>query len=230
MSMPKVYVGPKLLTVYDPAWLVSLFSNGSFQPMITTMKIDREGVVFYKLQVRDLNTSKVLDVQFVLPEELTSTVHLSVPSSEYSTESFEAVWDTQSEAADAFKSVINQSLEFWLKQIQTANSFDKVPEIKLLYSSCVLKWPWKNNSNEEYFRKFRIADQLHKFNLGIGYYNQEKNSCGVTLQLSLYPGKTASAIEASQASRKRRRTKEDGEETKGDDETKAEETVVVSIE
>jgi hypothetical protein len=204
MSSQKVSVGPKTLTVYDPSWLVFLFGNHLYQPVTSPMKIDREGVVFYKLQVKDMNTNKILDVHFVLPEELSSTVYLITPDYKGKNE-MEAVWDTVSDSAVAYKDAVNQALDYWLKQIQTANTFDKTPEIGLLPPCSNLKWPWKNHSNEEYFRDFNPTFQLHKFNLGIGYYNQEKNFCGVSLQLSLYSGKTGAAIEAEKVSKKRRR-------------------------
>jgi len=202
---PKILVGTKYVTVNDPLWLSTLFANHLYEPVIVPLKVERGGVVMYHLMVRDLNTGKTLDVNFSCPERLTPTVKLATSSEEDGV--LVAEWETNDLDSKTFKDDVNKCLEFWLKQIQTANSFGQVPTVRLLQQSTKLKWPWKTGSNEDYFRKFRPEQHTHQFKLGVGYYNQEYNECGVSLQLSSYPGKTVSVLTEQRSQRRGKRSR-----------------------
>lgn len=203
--LPKILVGTKYVTVNEPLWLASLFANHFYEPVITPLKVERGGVVMYNLQVRDMNSSKVLDVIFSCPERLSHTVKLA--SSQEGEDTLVAEWETNDADSKTFKDDINQCLEYWLKQIQTANSFGQAPTIRSLQQTTRLKWPWKTGSNEDYFRKFRPESHTHQFKLGVGYYNREYNECGVSLQLSSYPGKTLAVIDEMKQNRRTKRAR-----------------------
>lgn len=208
VSIPKIAVGTKYVTVNDPVWLSTLFANHLYAPVITPLKVERGGVVMYNLQVRDLNTDKVLDVIFNCPEGISHSVKLA--SARQDEPGLVVEWETSDVESKNFKDDINRCLEYWLSQIQTANSFGQVPSIRYLEQTTLLKWPWKTGSNEDYFKKFSPDQHTHQFKLGVGYFNQEYAQCGVSLQLSSYPGKTKAVIESMRASRraKRPRTEE----------------------
>lgn len=213
ISIPKIAVGTKYVTVNDPLWLSTLFANHLYIPVITPMKVERGGVIMYNLQVRDLNTDKVLDVIFNCPESITHTVKLA--SSRADEPGLVVEWETLDSESKTFKDDINKCLEYWLRQIQTANSFGVVPEIRYLTPVTYLKWPWKTGSNEEYFQRFVPSECTHQFKLGVGYFNQEYVQCGVSLQLSSYPGKTKAVLESMRVSNrrgKRPRTQDSTEE------------------
>jgi hypothetical protein len=199
-SFPKIVLGTKYVTVNDPIWLHTLFANHLFSPVITPMKVERGGVVMYNLQVRDLNTDKVLDVIFNCPESISHSVKLA--SSQGEEAGLVAEWESSDAESKAFKDDVNRCLQYWLSQIQTANSFGQVPTVRYLEHT-KLKWPWKTGSNEDYFKKFIPEQHTHQFKLGVGYFNQEYAVCGVSLQLSSYPGRTKAVIEASRVSARR---------------------------
>jgi len=205
VRIPKVLLGTKYLTVNDPIWLATLFANHLYEPVITPLKIERGGVVMYSLQVRDLNTGKVLDVIFQCPEQMSHTVKLATSMEDEGL--LVAEWETNDMESKTFKDDVNRCLEYWLSQIQTANSFGQVPNVRLLQAVTKLKWPWKTGSNEEYFKKFRQELHTHQFKLGVGYYNQEFNECGVSLQLSSYPGKTLAVLDGMKAARRTKRSR-----------------------
>lgn len=202
ITLPKISIGTKNVIVNEPAWLSSLFANHMFAPVITPLKIERGGVVMYSLQVRDLNTDRTMDVVFACPERLSHTVKLA--SSMENNGELVAEWETNDIDSKTFKDDINRCLEYWLTQIQQASSFGNIPKIRSLQAVTKLKWPWKSGSNEDYFKKFRPETHTHQFKLGVGYYNQEYDEVGVTLQLSSYPGNTLAVIEES---RQRKRAK-----------------------
>lgn len=201
---PRFYLGSKAVTIYDPAWFLTCFANHIYDPIITPLKVDKEGVLLYLLQIRDNNTGKSLDVQWELPESISNSVKLQSSSNITEEESLEAVWETNDAESNAYKADVNRCLEFWLKQIQQANSFGESPEIRFLGMTTSLKWPWKNTSNESYFRQFRSSDHTHIIRLGVGYFQSENRVVGVSLQLSSYPGKSRNAVLASK-SRKRKK-------------------------
>jgi hypothetical protein len=211
VTIPRIAIGTKYVTVNDPIWLSTLFANHLYAPVITPLKVERGGVIMYNLQVRDLNTDKVMDVIFNCPESITHTVKLA--SGREEEPGLVAEWETLDAESKAYKEDINKCLEYWLSQIQTANSFGQVPSIRYLENVTKLKWPWKSGSNEEYFKKFIPEQHTHQFKVGVGYFNQEYAQCGVSLQLSSYPGKTKGVLESMRANRrnKRARTEESQE-------------------
>lgn len=191
---PRMYLGSKSVTIYDPAWFVTCFANHIYDPIITPLKVDKEGVLMYILQARDNNTGKALDVQWELPESISNTVKLQSSDRMESADGLDAVWETSDQESNAFKADVNRCLEFWLKQIQQANTFGEKPEIRMLGISAPLKWPWKTGTNEDYFKKFRATDHCHIIRLGVGYFRSESAVVGAAVQLSSFPGKTLSAI------------------------------------
>lgn len=203
-SKPKFYLGSKAITIYDPAWFLTCFANHIYDPVITPLKVDKEGVLLYLLQIRDNNTGKSLDVQWELPESISNSVKLQSSSSDGTDEDLEAVWETNDAESNSYKADVNRCLEFWLKQIQQANTFGEAPEIRFLGMTTTLKWPWKTSSNETYFRQFRASDHTHIIRLGVGYFQSENSVVGVSLQLTSYPGKSKSAVLAAK-SRKRKK-------------------------
>jgi len=219
---PKYFLGSKNLTIYDPIWMKSQFESKAFVPIITPHNVNKEGVLMYLLQVKDTNTEKIVDVMFQIPEIMASTIHLGTP--EEDTSSLQAVWETSDKTSDDFKSAINQLLEFWLCQIQQANSFSTEPRIYFLNTLTKLKWPWKNCTNADYFLNFHPDTDTHMIKLGVGYYNSIDNCVGVTLQLSNYPGKTRSSIVAKRA-RKRKIVESSEVAASKEEETSNEETV-----
>jgi hypothetical protein len=215
-SRSKYYAGPKLVTISDPVFFKSLFEAKHFIPLVSPLKVTKDGTVMYLLQVRDVNRDVVLDVVFQLPEEISSSVKLG--SAEGEEEGLQAIWETSDAASDSYKSDVNRLLDYWLKQIQHANEFngDHQPDIHYLSRAAKLKWPWKSHTNEEYFRQFRSDLQTHQLRLGVGYFSPERGAVGVTLQLSNYPGKSEKAIlESGRRKGKRARSeeKEEGEES-----------------
>lgn len=211
LTLPKIVLGTKYLTVNDPIWLSTLFANHLYAPVITPLKVERGGVVMYSLQVRDLNTDKVMDVVFNCPETISHSVKLA--SSRQGEPGLVPEWETIDAESKAFKDDVNKCLEYWLIQIQTANSFGQVPAIRYLEVATKLKWPWKNSSNEDYFKTFSPDIHTHQFKLGVGYFNQEYAYCGVSLQLSCYPGKTKSVIEAMKLTRRTKRPRVEEKES-----------------
>lgn len=203
-SKPRIYLGSKAITIYDPAWFVTCFANHIFDPIITPLKVDKEGVLMYILQVRDNNTGKALDIQWELPESISNTVKLQSSDRADSGDSLDAVWETTCQESNAYKADVNRCLEFWLKQIQQANTFGEKPEIRMLGIAAPLKWPWKTGTNEDYFKKFRSSDHCHVIRLGVGYYRSENSVVGAAIQLSSFPGKSTAAI-AEMKSRKRKK-------------------------
>lgn len=208
----KYYAGPKLVTVNDPVFFNSAVEAKHFIPIVSPLKVAKDGTVMYLLQVKDVNRDMVLDVVFSLPEEISSSVKLGAPDGEG--EGLQALWDTSDMASDLYKSDVNRLLDHWLKQIQHANAFneDEQPEVYYLPRATKLKWPWKSHSNEEYFRQFRSDQQTHQLRLGVGYFSPERGAVGVTLQLSNYPGKSKQAIIES-GRRKGKRARTEVEET-----------------
>ncbi len=204
LSKPKIYIGSKSITVHDPSWFVSCFANHVFDPIITPLKVDKEGVVFYLLQVRDNNTGKQLDVQWEIPESISGSVRLQTNEES----GFDAVWETPDQESNAYKTDVNRCLEYWLKQIQHANTFGEEPEIRFLPSSTKLKWPWKTASNESYFKNFRTVANTHILKLGVGYFQSGSQIAGASMQLSSYPGKTQAALDEMR-SRKRKKPEPD---------------------
>jgi hypothetical protein len=208
---PKFYLGSKAITIYDPAWFLSLFANHIFDPIITPIKVDKEGVLLYLLQIRDNNTGKTLDVQWELPESISNSVKLQSSSREVESDELEAVWETNDTESNSYKSDVNRCLEFWLKQIQQANSFGESPEIRFLQMTTTLKWPWKTATNETYFKQFRATDHTHIIRLGVGYFQSENQVVGASIQLSSYPGKSIASVLASKSrKRKKAETIEEG--------------------
>jgi hypothetical protein len=205
----KYYAGPKLVTISDPVFFKSLIDAKHFVPLVTPLKVTKDGTVMYLLQIKDVNRDLVLDVVFSLPEDISHSVKLG--SSEGEEEGLQALWDTSDPASDLFKADVNRLLDYWLKQIQHASDFNEVssPDIYYLPQSAKLKWPWKSHSNEEYFRQFRSDMQTHQLRLGVGYFSPERGAVGVTLQLSNYPGKSEKAIlESGRRKGKRPRSEE----------------------
>lgn len=209
----KYYAGPKLVTINDPIFFNSAIEAKHFIPLVSPLKVAKDGTVMYLLQLKDVNRDIILDVVFSLPEEISSSVKLGAPDSEE--EGLQALWDTSDAASDSYKADVNRLLDHWLKQIQHANAFteDEQPEIYYLARATKLKWPWKSHSNEEYFRQFRGDQQTHQLRLGVGYYSPERASVGVTLQLSNYPGKSKAAILESGRRRPKRTRVESEKET-----------------
>lgn len=203
-SKPRIYLGSKAITIYDPAWFVTCFANHIFDPIITPLKVDKEGVLMYILQVRDNNTGKALDIQWELPESISNTVKLQSSDRADSSDALDAVWETSDQESNAFKADVNRCLEFWLKQIQQANTFGEKPEIRMLGIAAPLKWPWKTGTNEDYFKKFRATDHCHVIRLGVGYYRSENSVVGAAIQLSSFPGKSIAAI-SEMKNRKRKK-------------------------
>jgi hypothetical protein len=218
---PKFYAGSKHITIYDPLFFCGLMEAKVYVPIIVPLKVNKDGVLMYLLQVKDVNRDLSLGICFSLPEEISSSVKLASP--EEGEQSLQAVWETTDAAGDAFKADVNRLLEYWLKQIQQANSFGVNPDIYYLPRTVNLKWPWKNGTNEKYFREFRSDLQVHQLRLGVGYYATDRNSIGVTLQLSNYPGKSLLAINSVPKKRGKRTRSEAAED---DDE---ERTVVDEI-
>lgn len=205
---PKFYAGTKYINVFDPVFFMGLLEHKVYIPVISPLKVSKDGVLMYLLQVRDVNRDLTLEVLFSLPEEISASVKLGSPEEQGG--DLQAVWETNDAASDTFKSDINRLLEYWLKQIQQANSFAGEPEITYLQRSCKLKWPWKNSTNEDYFKKFRSEHQIHKLRLGVGYYAADRSSVGVSLQLSNYPGQSLQYIQENSKKRgKRTRTEVD---------------------
>jgi hypothetical protein len=203
LSIPRIVIGTKYVTVNDPIWLSTLFANHLYAPVITPLKVERGGVIMYSLQVRDLNTDKIMDVIFNCPESISHTVKLA--SGREDEPGLVAEWETLDAESKAFKDDVNKCLEYWLGQIQTANSFGQVPTVRYLDSVTKLKWPWKSGSNEDYFKKFLPEQHTHQFKVGVGYFNQEYAQCGVSLQLSSYPGKTKAVLEMMRSNRRMKR-------------------------
>lgn len=208
---PKYYAGTKYINIFDPEFFISLLEAKVYVPVIAPLKVNKDGVLMYLLQVKDVNRDLTLEVLFSLPEEISASVKLGSPEEEGA--GLQAVWETNDAASDSFKAAVNRLLEFWLKQIQHANSFSTEPAVYLLPRSCNLKWPWKNSSNEDYFKKFRADLQIHKLRLGVGFYNAERNAVGVTLQLSNYPGQSLQCIQESSRKRGKRSRSEAAEPT-----------------
>lgn len=212
---PKFYAGTKYINVFDPVFFMGLLEHKVYIPIISPLKVSKDGVLMYVLQVKDVNRDLPLEVLFSLPEEISASVKLGSPEEEGG--DLQAVWETNDAASDTFKSDINRLLEYWLKQIKQANSFSGEPEIQFLPRSCKLKWPWKNSTNEDYFKRFRSDIQIHKLRLGIGYYAADRNTVGATLQLSNYPGQSLQYIQDNMKKRgKRSRTEVEVTETLGD--------------
>jgi hypothetical protein len=205
VAKPRIYVGSKAVTVYDPAWFVTCLGNHIYDPVITPLKVDKEGVLMYVLQIRDNNSGKCLDVQWELPESISNSIKLQPSVKEESSEDgLDAVWECNDSESNSYKTDVNRCLDFWLKQIQQANTFGEQPEIKYLPTVCKLKWPWKTGSNEEYFKKFRHSDHTHIIRLGVGYFTHEYGIVAASVQLSSYPGKSQAAISEAK-SRKRKK-------------------------
>lgn len=206
-TKPRIYIGSKSITVYEPSWFVSCFANHIFDPIITPLKVDKEGVLFYLLQVRDNNTGKQLDVQWELSESISNSVRLQTNEES----GFDAVWESTDQESNNYKADVNRCLEFWLKQIQHANTFGEAPEIRFLGNSTKLKWPWKSASNESYFKNFRSASNTHILKLGVGYFQSATQIAGASMQLSSYPGKTIAALDEMKSSRKRKKPESETE-------------------
>lgn len=212
--MQKYYAGTKSVTIYDPVFFINLIESGAYTPIVTTLKVAKDGAVMYTLQLKDNNKDIDLDVSIGLPEEMSSTIKLSTPQEISDVEpDLEAVWETNDSTSEIFKRDVNRLLDFWLVKIQTACTFGaEPPTIYYPAQSCSLKWPWKTCSNRDYFSKFRRDLSTHVIRFGVGYYSTAKNYVGVTLQLSNYPGKTLHAVElAKLSSRKRKKTEEEDE-------------------
>lgn len=202
VSHPKYYAGTKNINIYDPVFFLTLIASKVFIPVISPLKVNKEGVLMYLLQVKDVNRDLTLDVVFSLPEEMSASVKLSSPEEEGG--DLQAVWETNDAASDTYKADVNRLLECWLNQIQHANSFSGQPTVYLLSRSAKLKWPWKNCTNEDYFRRFRSDTQIHQLRLGVGYFSAENNSVGVTIQLSNYPGHSLQYLQDSSKRRSKR--------------------------
>jgi hypothetical protein len=202
LKHPKFYAGTKYINIFDPEFFISLLEAKVYIPVIAPLKVNKDGVLMYLLQVKDVNRDLTLEVLFSLPEDISASVKLGSPEEEGG--DLQAVWETNDSASDSFKAAVNRLLEYWLKQIQHANSFLTEPSINLLPRSCNLKWPWKNSTNEDYFKKFRSDLQIHKLRLGVGFYSTERNSVGVTLQLSNYPGQSLHFIQENSKRRGKR--------------------------
>lgn len=212
---PKFYAGTKYINVFDPVFFRTLLEARVYLPVITPLKVSKDGVLMYLLQVKDVNRDLTLDVLFSLPEELSESVKLGSPEEEGG--DLQAIWETNDTASDTYKSDVNRLLEMWLRQIQQANSFAGEPDISFLTRSCKLKWPWKNSTNEEYFKKFRNDLQIHKFRLGVGYFAADRCSVGVTLQLSNYPGQSLHYLQENVKKRGKRARTESVEATEPTD-------------
>ena len=218
---PKFIVGTKYINVFDPIFFMGLLEHKVYIPLISPLKVSKDGVLMYLLQVKDVNRDLTLEVLFCLPEEISASVKLGSPEEQGG--DLQAVWETNDAASDTFKSDINRLLDYWLKQIQQANSFAGEPEITYLPRSCKLKWPWKNCTNEEYFKKFDSRYQIHKLRLGVGFYAADRSSVGVSLQLSNFPYKSLQYIQEN--SRKRgKRTRNESESLEQGEIPEAEQT------
>ena len=209
--IPKYYQGSKSVTIYNPSFFKTLVESGAFTPIITPLKVARDGAVMYTINIRDNNKDVLLDVQIGLPESISHTVKLGTSSD--NSIGLEAIWETNDSESELFKRDVNSLLELWLVKIQNANFLgDEQPKIYLPSQACPLKWPWKNSTNEEYFVKFKRDSSTHIIRIGVGYYSSDKNYCAVSLQLSNYPGKTQNAIVSQRVSRKKRKVDSDEEE------------------
>lgn len=217
LNLPKYSAGTKNVTIRDPVFFRGLLDN-LYSPHIKPLKIAKDDVVMYTLQVRDNSNGRILDVALELPQSMTNTIKLT--TSENGEAGLIPTWETNDSTSDQFKQDFNTLLHYWLAKIQVACPFHEngVPTIFNLQTQCELKWPWKNTSSSDYFSKFKPESNVHVLRLGVAYYNPEKNFIGVTLQLSSYPGKTLSAVNTARQTRKRARNepeiKEHVEETK----------------
>lgn len=219
-SSSKVYAGSKTLTVRDPSVLLKLINSGLYIPKVTTHKVTKENDVLYTLSIVNTINDTELDVSFEIPETLTSTVKMGISPitrQESSRPVRAPIWESETSEAEIYKIQIGEILRHWLINIQTAskacNLDEEEPRIYLPQNVTELKWPWKTQSEEDYFEKFNPETQTHILKLGVGYYKREGNYIGVSLQLGGYPGKTKSAIAADALqSRKRKRKQPENEE------------------
>lgn len=211
ISKPRYYIGSKAITIYDPSWFVTCLANHLFDPIILPLKVDKEGVLMYVLQARDNNSGKALDIQWELPESISNSIKLQAGNKQEGEDELDAVWESNDAESNVYKADVNRCLEFWLNQIQQANTFGEKPEIKFLPQICKLKWPWKSGTNEDYFKKFRASDHTHIVRLGVGYFTSEYGVVGASMQLSSYPGKSLSVLTEAR-SRKRKKPEPHTEE------------------
>lgn len=211
LTLPRYTAGTKIVTIRDPVFFRSLIDT-LYSPHIKPLKIAKDDVVMYTLQLRDNSNGRILDVALELPQSMTNTIKLT--TSDSGETGLVPNWETNDSLSEQFKQDFNTLLHYWLSKIQVACPFHEngVPTIYTLQQQCELKWPWKNSSSSDYFSKFKPESHVHVLRLGVAYYNPDKNYIGVTLQLGSYPGKTISAVNTIRQSRKRTRHENESKE------------------
>ena len=210
LVVPKYISGKKLIIVNDVSYMNMLISNGMFVAKTTPLKIEKTkdksgGIVLYQLTLQEVNTGLEKDVVIVLPQAYSSSVQLADSTVE-EVEGKVAIWDPQTPEEEMYRSELNTLFRFWMNTIQQNNQFGSSPEIKFLSGATLLKWPWKQDTNEDYFSSFDSTKQLHQIRLGAGYYSMERNVVGFSLQLCSTPAKTIVALEEERESKKRKRS------------------------
>lgn len=209
LPLEKYTVGNKLITIRDPNFFISQINSGAFVPLIKTLKVAKEDVVMYTLNIKNVNADTILDVAFELPESMSNTIVFS--ASETVQDGIVPVWETNDSISEIFKRDINRILEFFLNKVKAVSTFDEEPTIYYPGSRYELKWPWKNNIND-YESRFDPAKNVHVIRFGVAYFNPTKKIIGATLQLGGFPGRTLGAINAAKLSKKRARTQNLNEE------------------
>jgi hypothetical protein len=210
LVIPKYINGKKIVVVNDVGYMNVLLSNGIFIAKTAPLKIEKtkekSGIVLYQLTLFEVNTGTEKDVIIVIPQQFSGSIRLAQSTYEEA-EGPVVVWEASTPEEITFKDEINTFLSFWMRPIQTNNSFGSIPEIKTLGASTLLKWPWKEGTNLEYFNIFSPQEHLHQIRLGAGYFSLERNLVGSSLQLCSHTGKTVSAILSARESKKRKRVK-----------------------
>jgi hypothetical protein len=216
LTVPKYVSGKKLIIINDVSYMNMLISNGMFVAKTSPLKIEKTkdrtgGIILYQLTLQEVNTGLEKDVVIVVPPAYSSSIQLTESTLE-DVEGKVAIWTPQSPDEELYRSELNTLFRFWMNTIQQNNQFGSIPEIKFLSGSTLLKWPWKQDTNEEYFSSFDPEKQLHQIRLGAGYYSMERNVVGFSLQLCSTPAKTFQALEEERATKKRKRVKKEVEE------------------
>lgn len=210
LILPKYVNGKKIVVVNDVGYMNVLLSNGIFLAKTSPLKIEKtkekSGIILYQLTLFEVNTQTEKDVIIVIPPQFSDSIRLAQSTYEDS-EGPVVVWETSHPDEMQFKEELNTFLSFWMKPIQQNNSFSSVPEIKPISASTLLKWPWKDGTNHEYFSSFDKEKQLHQIRLGAGYFSLERNLVGSSLQLCSHTAKTQAAVAAEREQRKRKRSR-----------------------
>ncbi len=214
----KVHIGAKYITVRDPAYLNELIEKGVLVPICKQFKTEeKSGTSMYHCELKDTNSDASLKVSWVLPSEISDSIHLGSPS-EYS-DTLTPVWESNSMESAKYKSDMNITFGYWSALIKRANELGDVvsSQEKLLTNTTQLKWPWKKTNPELYFYTFDKAEKCHKLSIGCGYFNP--SYYGVTLSLSNFPDKSLDAIARSSVRGKRARAEMEEEATQLDEPT-----------